>query len=299
MPLAQKFLKSKPKQDSFPRVDVTQKIARKKARQNKKNGRWAIVALFLLTTFTCFFFYLKTEAPIIWKKITSPMVISTISDKDSSSVVDQIKTLVQDKQGTYGVYVYQFGDGGSYGFNHRKVFTAASLIKLPVMLAVYQESEKGNFNLTDYQSELEAMGKRSDNDAFKRVVKVLGEAKIQETIDSLGMVKTSFENNDTSPADVGLFFQKLYQGDLISKKHQEEFLDFLTDTSNEDRIPAGIPEGIRVAHKVGTETSVFSDAGIVYAEKPLVLVIMSGGARESEASEALPEIARAVLEFEE
>jgi beta-lactamase class A len=76
-------------------------------------------------------------------------------------------------------------------------------------------------------------------------------------------------------------------------------LKFLTKTGFEDRIPAGIPKEVRVAHKIGTEIGVFSDAGIVFSQKPFVLVIMSREAKESEAKEVLPKIAKAVWEWEE
>jgi beta-lactamase class A len=68
----------------------------------------------------------------------------------------------------------------------------------------------------------------------------------------------------------------------------------LTGTIWEDRIPAGVPEGIRVSHKVGTEIGVLADAGIVFAPKPYVLVIMSKDVLEKEAKQALPEISRVI-----
>ena len=72
----------------------------------------------------------------------------------------------------------------------------------------------------------------------------------------------------------------------------------LTKTAFEDRLPAGLPRKVRVAHKIGTEIGSFSDAGIVFAERPFILVIMSKAARESEALKVLPEIAKVVWEFE-
>jgi len=303
-PLTKKILKIRSQQESLPGIDVSKKIARKKEKQNRKNGRWAIVVLFFLTTTASFFFYLKTEVPMIWGKITSPSVISTLPDGsffDPTSVLEEIKSLTKDLRGEYGLYVYRLGSGESYGAREDQLFTAASLIKLPVMLTTYQEAEKGNLDLGKYRDSLEVMGKRSDNTAFKQVVKELGEARIQEAIDKLGMKDTSFKDNKTTPAEIGLFFRKLYQGELISSQNKKEFLSNLTETIYEDRIPLGVPEGIRVAHKIGTEIGSFSDAGIVFADPPaggFVLVIMSDGARESEASEVLPQITKAVWKFE-
>jgi beta-lactamase class A len=300
-PLAKKFLARSAEQESLPGIDVPKKIARKKEKQSKKNGRWAVVIIFLTTTLASLFFYLKTEAPVIWEKITGPAVISTLPEEtnlDPEEVLAEIEQLTQGLRGEYGVYVYRLESGESYGIKENQVFTAASLIKLPVMLAIYREAETGNLNLKDYQDKLEAMGKRSDNAAFNRVVVDLGEESIQAVIDSLGMKNTSFTKNQTTPADIGRFFRRLYQDRLITSEHREEFFDFLTDTTNETRIPAGIPDEIRVAHKIGTETGVFADAGIIFGQKPFLLVIMSDNARESEVTEVLPKIAKAVWEFE-
>lgn len=286
----------KAEQQPLPEV---KKIIKKRPKSPFIDGRWAIVGLFLLTAVASLFFYFQTEAPKIWRRITSPVVISTLPEEfDPTPVLNEIESLTQDLSGTYGVYVYRLDEEVEYGLHQDEVFPAASLIKLPVMLTVYQEAEKGNLDLAKYKDKLQAMGKRSDNAAFNQMVKVLGEEKIQKTIDDLGMKKTSFEKNDTTPKDIGLFFQQLYQGEIIGDRHGEEILEFLTETEFENRIPAGIPEGVRVAHKIGTEIGSFSDAGIIFSQKSFVLVIISRNARESEANEVLPEIAKIVWEFE-
>jgi beta-lactamase class A len=81
-------------------------------------------------------------------------------------------------------------------------------------------------------------------------------------------------------------------------EYREEILKFLTKTAFEDWLPAGLPVDTRVAHKIGKDIGTFSDGGIVFAQKPFVLVIMSKNARESEANEALPKITKIVWEFE-
>jgi len=299
-PLAKLILKGRPSQAALPGIKVSGLVKKKKEAREKKDGRRAIVIIFLLTVLASGIFYLKTELPKIWQKMISPAVISTLPEKndDPSLVLENFETLTRNLRGRYGFYVYRFDSKESYGIRTGEVFTAASLIKLPVMLTVYQEAEKGTLALDKYRGEIEAMGRRSDNAAFGRVVKFLGETKIQETIDGLGMKRTSFKDNKTTPADIGLFFQKLYQGKLISDQHQDQFFDFLTKTNWEDRIPAGIPKEIKVAHKIGTETGAFSDAGIVFAQKPFVLVIMSETANEIEAKKFISQLAKLIWNFE-
>ncbi len=248
----------------------------------------------------------------------------TLTPKRTEEVTDKIQAITRKISGTWGVYVFNLTTKQAYGLNEKEIFTAASLIKLPVILTLYQEAERGKVDLeakylfqavdkregagslqykpigttVTYRELARLMGQQSDNTAFAAASRILGTDKIQITLDSLGMSKTSFEKNETTPEDIGLFFRKLYGGSLVTREHRDEILGFLTNTIYEDRLPAGVPEGVRVAHKIGTEIGIFSDAGIIFAERPHVLVIMSKNALEKEAKETLPEITKAVWEFE-
>lgn len=300
---------------------------RKKKKPFRPADRRLIAGFFLLTVLASLVFYFKGDAANLWQKVTSPLIISSVSEEDifdPAPVLEEIENLTKDLRGIYGVFVYRFDDGNEYGLYQEQTLPAASLMKLPVILALYQEVERGGLDLKTkyslkgadkrggagilqgkeagsvytYQQLVEFMGQYSDNTAFNVMVEILGAEKIQQTIDKLGMAKTSFEEFETSPEDIGLFFQKLYQAKIVNQKHRDEILGFLTETAFEDRIPAGLPEGTQVAHKIGTELGNYSDAGIVFADKPFVLVIISKNARESEAKEVLPQITQRVWEFE-
>lgn len=292
------------------------------------------MAVFLATVLASLVFYLKTEAKVLWQKLTSPLVISEKTSPaqfDPNPVLTEIKNLTKELRGTYGVYVYRWEDGQEYGLHQTEVFPAASLVKLPAMVALYQEADAANLDLETeyilkeadkisgagilqnkpagstytYRQLAEYMGQYSDNTAFGILREELGEARIEKAVHDLGLERTSLKKNETTPEDIGVFFRQLYEGEVVKPEYQEEILAFLTNTGFEDRIPAGIPEGTRVAHKIGTEIGSFSDGGIVFADPPppeadggFVLVIMSRDARENEAAEVLPQIAKAVWDFE-
>ena len=297
----------KAEQQHFPGVKPVKKRDKK---ERRGDGRKAIVALFTITVLASALFYLQAEAPKIWERITAPRIISHLPEKyfDPSPVLNQIKDLTQDLSGTYGIYVYRFKDEKDYGLNERKVFPAASLNKLPVMIIVYQQAEEDKLDLETeyilkeadkvkgagilrtkpagtkytYRQLIEYMGQYLDNTAFKVMRQVTGETTLDQA----------------TPEEIGILFKKLYKERIISDEHRDELLQFLTNTGFEDRIPKGLPEEIRVAHKIGTLTGIYSDAGIIFAEEPFILVIMSKDARESEALEVLPQITQAVWNFE-
>jgi beta-lactamase class A len=302
-----------------------QKRTRKK--QPPKGSRWSIAIFFALTLILIGLFWLKTSLPVFWQEITAPLVITSsrqTAKLDSDPVLKQIQSLTQELQGEYGLYVYEISSKKEYGFSQKETFPAASLMKLPVMLCFYQEVEKGNLSLEtkytlvekdkvsgagilqgktagsiySYLQLIEYMGQYSDNTAFKVLRRVLGDEKIQQTIDDLGMSGTSLADFETTPEDIGLLFQKLYQGKTINTGHRDQMLGFLTKTVFEDWLPAGLPKEIRMAHKIGKDLGTFADGGIVFTDQPYVIVVMSKEAREEEAKEVLPEISRRVFDFE-
>jgi beta-lactamase class A len=246
------------------------------------------------------------------------------NEVDATQVIRDFKKQTKDLSGVYGFFVYRLGREESYGVSENEVFEAASLIKLPVLVALYKEAEAGNIDLDEryvlkdedkvggagglqyndagtkvsWRRLAELMGQHSDNTAFNIVRNKLGTRKIQETINFLGLTKTSLEENETSLADIAVIFERLWGDEVLTQEHSQEILDYLTETDFEDYLAAGVPEGVRVAHKYGREVHVLNDAGVVYTDQPFVLVLMSKGVVESEASEAFPELAHLIYQFE-
>lgn len=242
---------------------------------------------------------------------------------DNSEIEEKINSLTINYSGIYAAYMVDLKTGNSYGVNQKKTMQAASLIKLPVMAAFYHQVEQGNENLDDvyflkeedkiggsgslvyqdvgtkytYEELLQAMGHQSDNTAFNVVRNKLGDSLIQKYIDQIGMDDTSLEDNLTSPDDIGLFFYKLYNGDLIDSDNADQLLEFLTDTIYEDWIATQV-EGSRVAHKYGREVHVINDAGIVFTKRPFVMVVMTQGVVDSEAEEILPQVIRELYDYQ-
>jgi beta-lactamase class A len=238
--------------------------------------------------------------------------------------VSRFESETKPLSGIYGLYVVRLNDGSSYGVNELSEFQAASLIKLPVIAAMYQEAEDGNIDLDSvytlknadkvagsgslyskpagykltYQELLNLMGKESDNTAFNVCRKYLGDEKINAVIEQIGMVGTSLSDNTTTPLDIGVYFQKLWKGDIVSTVSRDKILDSLTDTIYENWLAAGIPDSVRVAHKFGREVHVVNDAGIVFADEPFVVVILSDGVVEHEVDEVFPQLSKIIYDVE-
>lgn len=245
------------------------------------------------------------------------------SARDTGILIREFSQLTQSASGVYGLYVVNLNTGETYGVNEDEVFTAASLIKLPVMAAMFGEHEDGNIDLEDiytlrdedrvggsgsivsrptgseysYRELVAAMGHQSDNTAYTACLNLLGRDLVKNYITEFGMLHTSLEENQTTPRDVGVFFKNLWTRKMLDRSSRDELLKYLTGTIYESWLPAGIP-GVRVAHKFGRDARVVNDAGIVFAEEPYVLVIMSKGVVESQADKLIPDLAALVHRFE-
>lgn len=244
----------------------------------------------------------------------------------SEKVITGFNDLTKDLSGVYGLYVINLQNGASFGMDENEKFEPASLNKLPVILGLYMEEETGNLDLNTkytlknsdklqgsgslyskpvgmvltYRELIRYMCKESDNTAFNIARRILGDEKIERVIKAVGMQNTAVlgDEQKTTPKDVGLFFQRLYEGGLINSEHRDEFLDFLTDTIYEDHLAAGVPPEVRIAHKYGRELHVVNDAGIVFSENSYVIVILSKGVVDAEADRIFPEISKLVYEEE-
>lgn len=297
--------------------------------------------LFMLTVLAAFFFWIKTDFDHLWRQLTKPATFEIISPlkslnlkpkeekklKSEEEVVREIEALTNDLRGKYAVYIYSFNSGKEYGINQKEVFPAASVNKVPVILAFYRELEKNKFSPTEeyklqeqdiqgygtgvmlseepgkiftYEELLQLSGKKSDNTAAYVLSKILGFKNLEIFLQSLGLKNTSIEKNETTAFEAGKLFVLTYEGNILKTgKYKQQFFDNLTETDFEDRIPAGIPKDIGVAHKIGSLERVYHDCGIVFGENPFVLCILSQETAENEALDVIPKIARLVWEFEE
>jgi len=103
--------------------------------------------------------------------------------------------------------------------------------------------------------------------------------------------------NTTTARDLAVLLTAIETGRVLSHESSSLMRDILLAQEFNDKIPAGLPPGTRVAHKTGEITAVSHDAAIVYppGRRPYVLVVLTRGLRNAAESSALiADIARLV-----
>ncbi len=135
----------------------------------------------------------------------------------------------------------------------------------------------------------------SDNTAEVMLNRYLGEEEIEAELRRVGARSTSYwVPNTTTPDDVLQVLRAIADPSYSSPELSAEMLGIMTGTSFEDRLPGLLPEGARVAHKIGSWETTFSDAGIVFpeggAEEGYYVVVFSEGAPEATVREMMQDV---------
>jgi len=187
--------------------------------------------------------------------------------------------------------------------NSDRPFPAASLIKLPIMAAVYSAAAKGKLNLnsiytlknsdkTGGSGRLKAMpkGKKftlrqliqlmvsdSDNTAANILIKKLGFKYLNRFFKKEGLKNTKINRyvldlssrekgieNYISAKDTAFILEEIYRGRMVDKKSSEEMMSNLLKQKVKDRICRYLPKNVETAHKTGTIKGIVHDCGIIF-----------------------------------
>lgn len=241
-----------------------------------------------------------------------------------------IEKRLQKLPGKIGLYYKDLTTETSYQFNGQEIFTAASVIKLPLLVAVYHEIHHGNLTreatvqvkpedkvpgcgvLTLMHDGLELdimdlcklMITISDNTATNILIDILGTDKIKAIFKEYNLSKTvltrklfdmkmkdqGFENY-ICPVEIGNLLEALHHQTILTPEICRELIQILKEQQLNSKIPHLLPSEIEVAHKTGEVTNVTHDVGIIYTDKPFILCFASDNTNVILAEEALREIA--------
>ncbi len=226
----------------------------------------------------------------------------------------------------YAVVIEDLRDGRGVAIDADRVFYAASLFKLEVMYEVYDERAAGVLNFderfvaSDYYSGfdlgphlvapcarvsvgdlLHAMMSVSDNVAAVMLQDRAGAGNINDGMAALGMTQTRLTADGTLPAtaaDMARLVGAIARGDAVSAAASGEMAQLMSTETINDRIPAHLPSGIRVAHKTGNWDDATHDAGIVYGTKgTYAMVLMSDLGFGSDAASVEADVAKIAFDY--
>ena len=138
---------------------------------------------------------------------------------------------------------------------------------------------------------------RSGNLATNLLIDLVSADKTQRTIDRLGAsgmqvvrgvedIKAyrAGKSNTTTAAALTKIFLGILNYQVADSNSTDEMIEILLRQEFNDKIPAGLPDDVRVAHKTGSITAINHDAGIVFPpdEDPYVLTVLTRGFKHAD-----------------
>lgn len=308
---------------------------------------WCFVLLFF-TLLSSYFFKgpFKTSTQILGISFPSMDFKSSFNFSFENADISKIvQADLSGKQGHYAIYVENLSTQEKYGFNESEILPSASLYKVFLIAAVIEKIENNELTLedtvtsskkhledvfggTDFGYEdapetidytideaLTRVGRISDNFAAIMLAEKIGWDNVQIQADKIGAANTKIKSPITTTAyDIGTFFKKLYLGEVVSASGSQKIIEYLSLNQLNNRLPAQLPEGIKIVHKTGELSRVRHDAGIIYCcstqaetqdptnkninSQPYVIVVMSKDLQyEDDGVETIASISKDVYEY--
>ncbi len=219
-------------------------------------------------------------------------------------MLERIDTLASSESATVGVYFKRMDNGETIEYNASRVFPAASVIKVPIMMEVFNQESQGLFHFDDVLSVSEDTGGPrgsgilkylklpvdlsvwnlctlmiiiSDNTASNRLIDLVGADRVTRFCKTLGasdiVLRRHFigsgiddisKDNTVTAKALGLILEKLYNREIVSQRASEDMIGIMKKQQVNHKIPRYLPTDMAIAHKTGTQDITSHDAGIVF-----------------------------------
>jgi len=293
---------------------------------------WLFVISLVVNIFLGSLFFINQKAaspktvnklnPADFPYLASRIFYDNSKDRLINFVPLRIKLLnyIKDTNKEIGIYFEYLPSGVSIGINEKNGFYLASLLKTPLVMAVYRQVENGkvdlNKELTVEQKHIDSgygnlwekgVGTKltvkkaidlalmeSDNTAYLLLYYLLEpKAKdlFSDIFDNLNIPREKYNTLPiVTPKNYSSILRSLYFSSYLSLESSNKILTDLTNTKFNDQIIAGVPSNIRVSHKIGvyeneSGASIYSDCGIVYEpRRPYIVCIMTKDLTNQEAN---------------
>lgn len=216
--------------------------------------------------------------------------------------------------GRVGIAIEDLATGMTSGVNAGTALPAASTIKIPVMVEVFKEMERGELDLNSVvhlaahdrdwgwgdmadarigtprtvKQLLWLMITQSDNTATNMLIRRVGRAEINATMAALGLHSTYLGDYirsetetiryalRTSPHDMVALLDRIARDKMVDAWSSREMLAILAGQTHNTLLPAPLPKDIKIAHKTGSLHDTLNDVGIVYRDQePYVIAVMT------------------------
>lgn len=256
-------------------------------------------------------------------------------NQEIPSLKAQVQALVtQNSKLNPGVFLVELDTGAYLDWSGNETFPAASTIKVPILVAFFQDVDAGKIRLdepltleknligsgsgdlqykklgTKYTA-LEVATKMiaiSDNTATNMLIHRLGGVEaLNQRFQSWGLTTTVIHNalpdlegtNTTSPKELATVMAMVNQGNVVSVPSRDRILHIMQQTVTDSLLPRGLGKGASIAHKTGDIGSAIADVGLIdmpTGKRYIAAVMVQRPHNDGSASELIRQISRAAYQ---
>ncbi|SHF54605.1 Beta-lactamase class A [Caldanaerobius fijiensis DSM 17918] len=252
--------------------------------------------------------------------------ISNISYPDYSALKAKLQRYINTRPGQISVYVHDLTTGQTLSIGGDRVYAAASTIKLPLVLYLYEQAAAGKVDLNTkltYTPQYYMQGtgilqgqpfggqytirelsrlaiEYSDNVAWQMLLDYAGQDNLTAFEKSLGAKATGLVNglSVTTPKDMDIYLSELLTFRDENYDLGNEVLYYMEHSIFSEGIPQELPSGVVVAHKMGALDDKFHDVGIVFGNRPYIITIFTENGWEDASLQTLADISRIVYDYQ-
>ncbi len=253
-----------------------------------------------------------------------------------SQLSSQVRSLVSRyKSLDPGMFFLDLETGNYIDFNGEKAFPAASTIKFPILIALFQEIDAGRIKLNETlvmrgdlmtggsgDMQYKRRGTRfsllqtatkmitiSDNTATNMIIDRLGgKAKLNPRFRSWGLQNTVIRNllgdfkgtNTTSPKDLVRLSALVANNQLLKDSSRNTVLGIMRRVENKSLLVSGLGRGATIAHKTGTLGVILADGGIIQmpsGKRYLAGIMVRRPFGDSRAKDFISQVSRVVYGY--
>ena len=265
-----------------------------------------------------------------------PLMQSIYTTKELTSLKNTLKAQIAAVPDfDVSIFIWDASNGNYVDIQSEKVFPAASIIKIPVLISLFKAIENGKLKKTDtipleeyYRSEgsgalqYQAQGLAlnldnlarimitdSDNSATNMLMSAIGSmTAVNDDIKEWGLKNTHINTwlpdlggtNYTSTKDLGIMLHNLDNENFLSLESRADIFDYMGHVKNNRLLAAGIPENASIAHKTGDIGTMLGDAGIVYSpngKKYIVAIMIKRPRNDFRAKEFIVNASKTIYDY--
>ena len=237
----------------------------------------------------------EADTPAVVQEDTNPLPLG----QELAPLKAQIQTLItQNAKLSPSVMLVDLDSHAYVDFNATESMAAASTIKLPILIAFFQDVDQGKIQLDQPivmrkdlvatesgEMQYQPVGSKfsaiktvtdmitvSDNTATNMLIDLLGGYDaLNQRFKSWGLTGTMVRNplpdvqgtNTTTAKDMGMMLSLLSRGKLMSSNSRARAFDLISRVDKNSLLPQGLGEEATISHKTGTIGTMLGDVGLV------------------------------------